>query len=147
MRYQAPQDIITIATMKFFVSILLITTVVTKAQDIRRRGNVESGGKPNIDYMRDLQSYELVDLSLSLPAVAGLKVKLKSPSCPRQARTSIRAVFLIASQTYAVTSATSSRIFLDVLLYKMTTLRRYALQPCSWLVDKKGVIGQWISLR
>ena len=51
--------------MKFFVSILLVTTVVTKAQDIRRRGNVESGGKP-------LQSYELVDLSLSLPAVAGI---------------------------------------------------------------------------
>lgn len=70
---QAPQDIITIATMKFFVSILLITTVVTKAQDIRRCGNVKSGGKPNIDCMRDLQSYELVDLSLSLPVVAGIE--------------------------------------------------------------------------
>jgi hypothetical protein len=59
--------------MKIFASILLIPTVVTKAQDIRRRGNVESGGKPNIDYMRALQSDELVDLSLSLPAVAGIE--------------------------------------------------------------------------
>ena len=59
--------------MKFLVSSLLIPTVVTKAQDIRHRGNVESGGKPNIDYIRDLQSDELVDLSLSLPAVAGIE--------------------------------------------------------------------------